>query len=109
METTFVRQITRVSTDQQKLDSYMKILPLKVNSGVNVSLKVIFIFTFLLYDVVLSCNQGRSSDTSVGESGSDADDSCCPSRKSSFTYQRLAPVREEVILLFHYIIGGQSC
>ncbi|KAL3503689.1 hypothetical protein ACH5RR_038138 [Cinchona calisaya] len=63
-ETTFVRQITRVSSDQRKVDS---ILPLK----------------------------GRSSDTSVVESGSDVDDSCFPTRKSSFAFPRLAPLHEE--------------
>ncbi|KAL3508309.1 hypothetical protein ACH5RR_027710 [Cinchona calisaya] len=66
VETTFVRQITRVSSDQQKIDSYMQILPLR-----------------------------ERRDTSVGESGFDADDSCFPSRKSSFTFPRLALVHEE--------------
>ncbi|OVA19691.1 CRAL-TRIO domain [Macleaya cordata] len=67
-EGTFVRQITRISDEEQKVNSYVKIVPLK----------------------------GRSSDTSTAESGSDVDDPCSPigSRSSGFT--RLAPVHEEV-------------
>ncbi|XP_057486163.1 phosphatidylinositol/phosphatidylcholine transfer protein SFH13-like isoform X2 [Actinidia eriantha] len=64
---TFLRQITSVSTDQQKFDSYIHIRPLK----------------------------GRSSDTSTAESGSDVDDSCSPTRQSSSIFPRLAPVHEE--------------
>lgn len=67
VETTFVRQITRVSSDDQKVDLYTQTFPLK----------------------------GRSSYTSVVESGSDVDDSCSPTRKSSFTFPRLAPLHEE--------------
>ncbi|PON88881.1 CRAL-TRIO lipid binding domain containing protein [Trema orientale] len=66
-EATFVRQITRVSHDQQKLDSYVQILPLK----------------------------GRSS-ASMAESGSDIDDPCSPLRQRSSAFPRLAPVHEEV-------------
>ncbi|XP_058218988.1 phosphatidylinositol/phosphatidylcholine transfer protein SFH13 isoform X1 [Rhododendron vialii] len=66
-EGTFVRQITRVSTDQQKINPYIQLRPLK----------------------------GRSSDTSTAESGSDVDDSCSPTRQSSSRFPRLAPVHEE--------------
>ncbi|KAJ4725433.1 Phosphatidylinositol/phosphatidylcholine transfer protein [Melia azedarach] len=65
---TFVRQVTRVSDDQQKFDSYIHIRPLK----------------------------GRSSDMSTAESGSDVDDPCCASGRRSSTIPRLAPVHEEV-------------
>ncbi|XP_071907639.1 phosphatidylinositol/phosphatidylcholine transfer protein SFH13-like isoform X1 [Coffea arabica] len=67
VETKFVRQITRVSGDDQKVDLYTQTFPLK----------------------------GRSSYTSVVESGLDVDDSCSPTRKSSFTFPRLAPLHEE--------------
>ncbi|KAJ7963486.1 Phosphatidylinositol/phosphatidylcholine transfer protein [Quillaja saponaria] len=67
-EATFVRQITRVSNEQNKFDSYIQIRPLK----------------------------GRISDTSTAESGSDIDDPCSPTGQRSFTYPRLAPVHEEV-------------
>uniref|UniRef100_A0A6P6FN06 phosphatidylinositol/phosphatidylcholine transfer protein SFH13 isoform X1 n=1 Tax=Ziziphus jujuba TaxID=326968 RepID=A0A6P6FN06_ZIZJJ len=67
-EATFVRQITRVSDDQQKFNSYIQIRPLK----------------------------GRSSDTSTAESGSDIDDPCSPLGQRSFAFPRLAPVHEEV-------------
>lgn len=40
--------------------------------------------------------QGRNSDTSTAESGSDVDDSCSPTRQSSSRFPRLAPVHEEV-------------
>lgn len=51
--------------------------------------------------MVALCNQERSSDTSVVESGLDVDDACSPTRKSSLVFPRLAPLHEEVILLFH--------
>ncbi|KAK9268835.1 hypothetical protein L1049_000599 [Liquidambar formosana] len=70
-EATFVRQITRVCNDQQKFDSYIQIRPLKAS------------FSLLI--------NGRSSDTSTAESGSDVDDLC--SRSSPFPC--LAPVHEE--------------
>uniref|UniRef100_A0A5B6ZWR9 Putative phosphatidylinositol/phosphatidylcholine transfer protein SFH13 n=1 Tax=Davidia involucrata TaxID=16924 RepID=A0A5B6ZWR9_DAVIN len=66
-EATFVRQITRVSSGEQKIDSYIQIRPLK----------------------------GRSCDISTAESGSDVDDSCTPTRQNSSSFPRLAPVREE--------------
>ncbi|WCJ32516.1 Phosphatidylinositol/phosphatidylcholine transfer protein SFH13 [Euphorbia peplus] len=66
-EATFVRQITRVSNNQEKSDSSFQIRPLK----------------------------GRSSDTSAAESGSDIDDPSSPLERSS-TFPRLAPVHEEV-------------
>ncbi|KDP36319.1 hypothetical protein JCGZ_09534 [Jatropha curcas] len=62
----FVRQITRMSSDQHKLDSHIQIRPQK----------------------------GRSSDTLAAESGSDIDDPS-PVHWSS-TFPRLAPVHEEV-------------
>ncbi|KAI4306284.1 hypothetical protein L6164_029573 [Bauhinia variegata] len=69
-EATFVRQITRVSNEQKKFDSYIQIRPPK----------------------------GRTSDTSTAESGSDIDDPCSPLGRRSCTYPRLAPVHEEVRL-----------
>ncbi|CAI9088119.1 OLC1v1022364C1 [Oldenlandia corymbosa var. corymbosa] len=66
VEASLVRQITRVN-EPQKFDSYIHIPPLK----------------------------GRTSDTYAVESGSDADDSCSPTRKNSFRFARLAPVHEE--------------
>uniref|UniRef100_A0A5B6ZXC4 Putative phosphatidylinositol/phosphatidylcholine transfer protein SFH13 n=1 Tax=Davidia involucrata TaxID=16924 RepID=A0A5B6ZXC4_DAVIN len=68
-EATFVRQITRVCSGEQKIDSYIQIRPLK----------------------------GRSSDISTAESGSDVDDSCSPTRQSSSRFPRLAPVHEEAM------------
>ncbi|KAK9156464.1 hypothetical protein Sjap_003944 [Stephania japonica] len=66
-EATFVRQIRRVSDDEQKVHSYIKIRPLK----------------------------GRSSDTSAAESGSDIDDPCSPIGPRSSGFARLAPVHED--------------
>ncbi|PON47204.1 CRAL-TRIO lipid binding domain containing protein [Parasponia andersonii] len=66
-EATFVWQITTVSHDQQKLDSYVQIRPLK----------------------------GRRS-ASTAESGSDIDDPCSPLRQRSSALPRLAAVHEEV-------------
>lgn len=66
-EGSFVRQITRVSTDQQKINPYIQLRP----------------------------HKGRNSDTSTAESGSDVDDSCSPTRQSSSRFPRLAPVHEE--------------
>ncbi|XP_059442354.1 phosphatidylinositol/phosphatidylcholine transfer protein SFH13-like [Corylus avellana] len=68
VEAKFVRQITRVSMDQEKFDAYTKIRPLK----------------------------GRFSDTSTAESGSDIDDPCSTSGRQSSTVPRLDPVHEEV-------------
>ncbi|KAK7259870.1 hypothetical protein RIF29_25485 [Crotalaria pallida] len=67
VEATFVRQITRMSNEQQKLDSFQ---------------------THRL--------KGRSSDTSTAESGSDIDDYSSPIRQRSCPYPRLAPVHEEI-------------
>ncbi|XP_022753897.1 phosphatidylinositol/phosphatidylcholine transfer protein SFH13-like isoform X2 [Durio zibethinus] len=67
-EATFVRQITRVSNDQHKYDSYVQIRPLK----------------------------GRITDTSTTESGSDIDVQCSPIGRRSSAFPSLAPVREEV-------------
>ncbi|KAM7269818.1 hypothetical protein ACFE04_025315 [Oxalis oulophora] len=64
---TFLRQITRLSDDVQKYDSYIQIRPLK----------------------------GRDGDTSPPESGSDIDDSFSPLVRSS-RIPCLAPVHEEV-------------
>ncbi|KAI4307788.1 hypothetical protein L6164_030933 [Bauhinia variegata] len=69
-EATFVRQITRVSNEQKKFDSYIQIRPLK----------------------------GRTSDASTAESGSDMDDPCSPVGRRGSTCPRLAPVDEEVKL-----------
>ncbi|XWS51656.1 hypothetical protein CRYUN_Cryun11dG0002400 [Craigia yunnanensis] len=68
VEATFVRQITRVSNDQHKSDSYVRIRPLK----------------------------GRTSDTSRAESGSDIDDQCSPIGRRSSAFPCLAPVHEEM-------------
>ncbi|KAL5803732.1 hypothetical protein ACOSQ3_030532 [Xanthoceras sorbifolium] len=65
---TFVRQITRVSDDQQKFDSYIHMRPIK----------------------------GRSSNTSTAESESDIDDPCSASGRRSSAIPCLAPVHEEV-------------
>lgn len=66
-EATFVRQITRVLSDQEKIDSYIQIRPLK----------------------------GRISDTSTIESASDVDDPCSLTRESSSRIPTLAPLDEE--------------
>ncbi|XAR56847.1 hypothetical protein NMG60_11037468 [Bertholletia excelsa] len=66
-EANFVRQSTRLSAEQPKLDSYIQICQLK----------------------------GRNSDTSAAESGSDIDDSCYSTRHSSCRFPSLAPVHEE--------------
>lgn len=68
VDATFVRQITRVSIDQQKSDTYDKLRPMK----------------------------GRCSNTSTAESGSDIDDPCSPAGRKSSAFPRLAPVHEEV-------------
>lgn len=68
VDATFVRQITRVSIDQQKSDTYDKLRPMK----------------------------GRCSNTSTAESGSDIDDPCSPVRRKSSAFPHLAPVHEEV-------------
>lgn len=68
VDATFVRQITRVSIDQQKSDTYDKLRPMK----------------------------GRCSNTSTAESGSDIDDPCSPVRRKSSAIPHLAPVHEEV-------------
>ncbi|GMI85184.1 hypothetical protein like AT1G55690 [Hibiscus trionum] len=67
-EETFVRQITRVSNGQHNYESYVQIRPLK----------------------------GMTSDTSVAESGSEMDDQCSPTLRTSSAFPCLAPVREEV-------------
>ncbi|KAI3466370.1 hypothetical protein Pfo_023033 [Paulownia fortunei] len=66
-EATFERQITKFARGQQKSDSYIQIRPLK----------------------------GRCSNTSIVESGSDADDPCSPNRRNSKVISRLTPVHEE--------------
>ncbi|XP_065619435.1 phosphatidylinositol/phosphatidylcholine transfer protein SFH13-like isoform X2 [Quercus suber] len=68
VDATFVRQITRVSIDQQKSDTCDKLRPMK----------------------------GRCSNTSTAESGSDIDDPCSPAGRKSSAFPRLAPVHEEV-------------
>ncbi|KAL4618351.1 hypothetical protein ACB092_06G004000 [Castanea dentata] len=68
VDATFVRQISRVSIDQQKSDTYDKLQPMK----------------------------GRCSNTSVAESGSDIDDPCSPVVQKSSAFPHLAPVHEEV-------------
>lgn len=68
VDATFVRQITRVSIDQQKSDTYDKLRPMK----------------------------GRCCNTSTAESGSDIDDPCSPVGQKSSAFPRLAPVHEDV-------------
>ncbi|XP_021287707.1 phosphatidylinositol/phosphatidylcholine transfer protein SFH13 isoform X2 [Herrania umbratica] len=68
VEATFVRQITRVSNDRHKYDSYVQTRSLK----------------------------GRASNTSAAESGSDVDDQCSPIGRRSTAFPCLAPVHEEV-------------
>ncbi|XP_007020322.2 PREDICTED: phosphatidylinositol/phosphatidylcholine transfer protein SFH13 [Theobroma cacao] len=67
-EATFVRQITRVSNDQHKYDSYVQTRSLK----------------------------GRASNTSTAESGSDIDNQCSPIGQRSSAFPCLAPVHEEM-------------
>ncbi|XP_044495664.1 phosphatidylinositol/phosphatidylcholine transfer protein SFH13-like isoform X2 [Mangifera indica] len=76
----FVRQITRVSSEQQKFHSYTRSHSLK----------------------------GRTSDTSTAESGSDIDDPFSASGRRSSTMSRLAPVHEEDQLL-KYKDAGEIC
>ncbi|KVH99215.1 phosphatidylinositol/phosphatidylcholine transfer protein SFH13-like [Cynara cardunculus var. scolymus] len=66
-EATFVRQITSMSSDQQKVDSYIQIYPVK----------------------------GRRSDTSNIESGSDVDDPCSATNLNGPRFLKLASVCEE--------------
>ncbi|XP_077214740.1 phosphatidylinositol/phosphatidylcholine transfer protein SFH13-like [Tasmannia lanceolata] len=66
-EATFIRQISRISDVDQRVDSYTRLRPLK----------------------------GRSSDTSTAESGSDADDLGSPIGLRGAGFTRLAPVHEE--------------
>ncbi|VVA18858.1 PREDICTED: phosphatidylinositol/phosphatidylcholine transfer [Prunus dulcis] len=66
-EATFVREITRVSNEQQKLNSYIQIRPLK----------------------------GRTSDTSIVESASDNDDPCSSLGRRSSTFPPLDALNEE--------------
>ncbi|GMI63829.1 hypothetical protein like AT1G55690 [Hibiscus trionum] len=68
-DATFVRQITRVSNDQHKYDSYIQIPPL----------------------------MARANDTSTAQSGSDIDVQYCPGRRSS-AFPCLAPVHQEAQL-----------
>ncbi|KAK4278211.1 hypothetical protein QN277_016087 [Acacia crassicarpa] len=70
-EGTFVREITRVSSDQHNFRPRIQLRPLK----------------------------GRFSDTSTAESGSDIDDPSSPLGQRSSTYSRLDPVHEEVRVL----------
>ncbi|KAI3921732.1 hypothetical protein MKX01_005421 [Papaver californicum] len=65
---TFVRQVTRIFDEEHKVNSYVKMVPLK----------------------------GRSSDASTAESGSDIDDPCSPLGSRNFGFTRLDPVHEEV-------------
>ncbi|KAL2495792.1 Phosphatidylinositol/phosphatidylcholine transfer protein SFH13 [Forsythia ovata] len=66
-EATFVSHITKIPSDKQKIDSFIQICPMK----------------------------GRSSDTSIVESGSEVDDSLSPLRRNSSRFSRLDPVHEE--------------
>ncbi|XP_022886523.1 phosphatidylinositol/phosphatidylcholine transfer protein SFH13-like isoform X2 [Olea europaea var. sylvestris] len=66
-ESTLVRQITRIISDQQKVNSYIQIRPLK----------------------------GRGSDKSTVELGSDIEDSCTPTRRNRSVTSRLAIVHED--------------
>ncbi|KAK8626367.1 hypothetical protein V6N13_134016 [Hibiscus sabdariffa] len=70
-DATFVRQITRVSNDQYKYDSYIQIRPLL----------------------------SRANDTSTAQSGSDIDVQCSPVRRSS-EFPCLAPVHQEAQLSY---------
>ncbi|GFP99126.1 phosphatidylinositol/phosphatidylcholine transfer protein sfh13 [Phtheirospermum japonicum] len=66
-ESTLERRVSKMSRDQQKIDSYFKSQSLKaIRSG-----------------------------TSIAESGSDADDPCPPRRRNSEVILRLDPVHEE--------------
>ncbi|TKY58488.1 Phosphatidylinositol/phosphatidylcholine transfer protein SFH13 [Spatholobus suberectus] len=72
VEATFATQITRMSDEEQNLDSWIR--PQK----------------------------GQCSDTSTAESGSDLDDSFSSIGQSRFTFPRLAPVHEEVRVSDNY-------
>lgn len=101
VEATTVKEISRKIGDQRKIESYIQIRPLKVNFHFDM-----LPFSHLclsLYDN-LFCGQGRSSDTSTSDSVSDADDSCSPTRGSSSSILRLAPVDEEVSSPKHNIV-----
>uniref|UniRef100_A0A7N2M7M1 CRAL-TRIO domain-containing protein n=1 Tax=Quercus lobata TaxID=97700 RepID=A0A7N2M7M1_QUELO len=76
VDATFVRQITRVSIDQQKSDTYDKLRPMKASPN--------------LIGTTICSN------TSTAESGSDIDDPCSPVRRKSSAFPHLAPVHEEV-------------
>ncbi|KAF8414324.1 hypothetical protein HHK36_002325 [Tetracentron sinense] len=80
-EATFVRQIKRISDDEQKFDAYIKILPFKAR--------------FILLKSIKAAVYGRSSDTSTAESSSDVDDPCSPIGRRSSGFTPLAPVHEE--------------
>ncbi|KAL8046221.1 hypothetical protein ABFX02_08G163800 [Erythranthe guttata] len=66
-EATCMRQIAKVASDWAKFDSYVR----------------------------TRSQKGRSSDTSLAESGSDGDDPCSPTRQNSKVVSRLTPVHEE--------------
>ncbi|EYU33746.1 hypothetical protein ABFS82_08G165200 [Erythranthe guttata] len=66
-EATCMRQIAKVASDWTKFDSYVR----------------------------TRSQKGRSSDTSLAESGSDGDDPCSPTRRNSKVISRLTPVHEE--------------
>ena len=93
-----VREISRVSSDKQKFDSYNQVCPLKASLPSHdsqlclwssTSLVLIYISLFFLF-------QGKSSDRLTAKSGSDIDDHSCPFGPKSSTFACLAPVDEEV-------------
>ncbi|MED6169629.1 hypothetical protein PIB30_023028 [Stylosanthes scabra] len=79
VEATSVRQITGLPSEQQKLDSFR-----------------------------FHSHKEQWGDTSPAESGSDIDDCCSPYIQRSFTFPRLAPVREELRVSDSYFSGNDS-
>lgn len=90
-EATFVRQITKIPSDKQKIDLFIHKCPMK---------------------------EGRSSDTSVVESGSNVDDPHSSFRGNSLRFSQSDPVHEEAgvsdtCIYYscddHFSLGGKDC
>ncbi|CAA7407866.1 unnamed protein product [Spirodela intermedia] len=73
-QATFVREVRRLSNGEQIIDYVTRLRPLKL----------------------IDLSQGRISDTSTAESGSDIEDPCSPVLPKASEFRRLAPVHEEV-------------
>lgn len=95
-DATFVRQITRVSSDQQKVDSYVQIHPLKASICVKY-LKIIY-HKRSPNNFLELCKQGKRSDTTM-ELGSDVDDPCLLTSQTGSEIPILPSVCAEVSLV----------